>query len=216
MFLTLVGVAPNPALSYTKVITAPDFSDSHSNTAKAALKSKCESARTLGIVNVSQSERLVIYDGIVSLPLVQSVTAILMGRTEHGCYIDKYGQPTRNCKCVRWEIKAKSFSYRHPHLLLFGEDFIDIRHAPTGQFKQVVEAKNIRLLESVGIGGWKGSLYLAWRGAHNDTQGQSWALVEGLETAPLETPMTPPRPTVDLPPAMPIPNLSSFFDSAAS
>jgi hypothetical protein len=112
--------------------------------------------------------------------------------TEYGCYIDKYGKPVRNCKFVRWEIKAKTFSYRHPHLLLFGDDFIDIRHAPTGQFKQMVEAKNIRLLDSIGIGGWKGSLFLEWRGSHNDTLGQSWALVEGLETAPLEIPKTPP------------------------
>jgi len=178
---------------YTKVITAPDFSESHANPAKAALKSKCEDARTLGIVHVSQHERLVIYD-------------------EHGCYIDKYGEPTRSCKWVRWEIKAKSFSYRHPHLLLFGEDFIDIRHAPTGQFKQMVEAKNIQLLDSIGIGGWKGSLLLSWRGAHKDKQGQSWALVEGLETAPLDLPMTPPPPAarnLSLGPAMPVPDLNA-------
>jgi len=110
---------------------------------------------------------------------------VLMESTEHGCYIDKYGQPMRGSKWVRWEIKANSFSYRHPHLLLFGDEFVDIRHAPTGQFKQMVEAKNIRLLDSIGIGGWKGSLFLEWRGSHNDKDGQSWALVEGLETGPL-------------------------------
>ena len=47
----------------TKVITVPDFSESNSNAAMAALKSKCDSARALGIVHVSQYERLVIYDG---------------------------------------------------------------------------------------------------------------------------------------------------------
>ena len=62
----------------------------------------------------------------------------------------------------------------------------------------MVEAKNIRSLDSIGLGsgggggGWKGSLFLAWRGSHNDKHGQSWALVEGLETAPLEIPKTPP------------------------
>ena len=130
---------------------------------------------------------------------------VLMESTEHGCYVDKYGKPVRNSKWVRWEIKAKSFTYRHPHLLLFGDEFIDIRHAPTGQFKQMIDAKNIRLLDSVGIGGWKGSLFLEWRGSHNDKQGQSWALVEGLETAPLEIPMTPPPPIRELPPPIPIP-----------
>ena len=64
----------------------------------------------------------------------------------------------------------------------------------------MVEAKNIRSLDSIGLGsgggsgGWKGSLFLAWRGSHNDKHGQSWALVEGLETAPLEIPKTPPAP----------------------
>ncbi len=68
-------------------------------------------------------------------------------------------------------------------MLLFGDDFIDIRHVPTGQFKQMVEAKDIRLLDSIGICDWK--VVLEWRGSHNDKDGQSRALVEGLETAPL-------------------------------
>ena len=58
-----------------------------------------------------------------------------MASTEHGCYTNQYGKPMRNCKWGRWEIKAKSFSYRHPHLLLFSDSFVDIRHAATGQFR---------------------------------------------------------------------------------
>ena len=62
----------------------------------------------------------------------------------------------------------------------------------------MVEAKNIRSLDSIGLGssggGWKGSLFLAWRGSHDDKHGQSWDLIEGLETAPLEIPKTPPAP----------------------
>ena len=58
-------VISDSVLSYssTKAITVPDFSESNSNAAMAALKSKCDSARALGIVHVSQHERLVIYDG---------------------------------------------------------------------------------------------------------------------------------------------------------
>ena len=66
-------VLSNPAVSYTKVITAPVFSESHENAALAALKSKCDTAKTLGIVSVSQHERLVIYDGNLSRPPVQCV-----------------------------------------------------------------------------------------------------------------------------------------------
>ena len=78
----------------------------------------------------------------------------------------------------------------------------------------MVEAKNIRLLDSIGIGGWKGSLLLERRGAHNDPQGQSWALVEGLETAPLDIPTTPPPSNVKLSPSMPIPDLSGSTQPA--
>ena len=63
------------ALSYssTKAITVPDFSESNSNAAMAALKSKCDSARALGILHVSQHERLVIYDGKrFTLPLLHA------------------------------------------------------------------------------------------------------------------------------------------------
>ena len=77
----------------------------------------------------------------------------------------------------------------------------------------MVEAKNIRLLDSVGMGGWNGSLFLLWRGAHNDKHGQSWALIEGLETAPLEVPKTPPL-TVNESFAMPVPDLSVSPGSA--
>lgn len=72
----------------------------------------------------------------------------------------------------------------------------------------MVETKNIRLLDSVGVGGWKGSLFLGWRGAHKDKGGQSWALVEGLETAPLEVPKTPPPALNNESFAMPVPDLS--------
>ena len=134
---------------------------------------------------------------------------VLMASTEYGCYTNQYGKPMRNCQWVQWEIKAKSSSYRHPHLLLFSDRFVDIRHAATGQFKQMVEAKFIRLLDSTRIGGWKGSLFVGWRGSHHDKHGRSWALVEGLETAPLETPkMTPPTGGLSTSPT-PKPDLSA-------
>jgi hypothetical protein len=72
----------------------------------------------------------------------------------------------------------------------------------------MVETKNTRLLDSVGMGGWKGSLFLVWRGPHNDKDGQSWALIEGLETAPLEVPKTPPPIVNNDSFAMPVPDLN--------
>src|SRR5258706_11283048 len=117
-----------------------------------------------------------------------------MESTEHGCYIDKYGKPVRNCKWVRWEIKAKSFTYRHPHLVLVGDDFVDIRHAPTGQFKQMVEAKNIRLLASVGIGGWEGNLFFVGGGGDNYKEVPERAVGGGVTTDSLGITKNPPPP----------------------
>ena len=56
-------VISDSTLSYSRDIMVPDFSESNSNAAMAALKLKCDSARVLGVVDVSQHERSVIYDG---------------------------------------------------------------------------------------------------------------------------------------------------------
>jgi RHO1 GDP-GTP exchange protein 1/2 len=109
----------------------------------------------------------------------------LRALTEYGCYITKYGQPTRNCGFVRWEIKAKSFAFRDPYVLLFGDNFIEIRHAATGQFRQMIERKAIRLLDQTGLMGDTGEFMIAWKGEKNDDLGQSDALVEVIETRDL-------------------------------
>jgi hypothetical protein len=104
---------------------------------------------------------------------------------EYGCYITKYGEPTRKCGFVRWEVKANTFVFRAPHVLLFGENFVEIRHAPTGQFRQMFERKAIRSLEQTGLTGDVGEFLVAWKGEKNDELGQSDALVEVLETREL-------------------------------
>ncbi|PVG04419.1 hypothetical protein CPB86DRAFT_810233 [Serendipita vermifera] len=148
-----------------KVMTVPDFSRANTNDMMMALKEKCDASRTLGIVPIPEG-LMCIYE-------------------EYGCYITKYGQPTRNCGFVRWEIKAKSFVFREPFILLFGENFVEIRHAATGQFRQMVERRAIRLLDQTGLMGDTGEFLIAWKGEKNDDLGQSDALVEVLETRDL-------------------------------
>jgi len=94
---------------------------------------------------------------------------------------------------VRWEVKAKRFIFRPPHILLFGENLVEIRHAPTGQFKQMLEQKSITLLEQTGLNGDSGEFYVAWKGEANDERGQSQALVEVLETRELSPIMPNPE-----------------------
>jgi hypothetical protein len=77
-------------------------------------------------------------------------------------------------------------------VLLFGENFVEIRHAPTGQFRQMLERKGIRSLEQTGLTGDVGEFLVAWKGEKNDDLGQSDALVEVLETRELSPLATQP------------------------
>jgi hypothetical protein len=105
-----------------------------------------------------------------------------------GCYITKYGQPTRDSAYIRWEIKATSFVHRPPHILLFSSEFIEIRDAQTGLLKQVIEAVDIRLLIQAPL--FRGPLFVAMRGYKDDENGLSDRIVELVETAEI-TPKTP-------------------------
>ena len=104
---------------------------------------------------------------------------------EYGCYIDKHGEPIRKCGFVRWEVKATNFIFRAPYVLLFGGNFVEVRHAPTGQFRQMLEQKSVSLLEQTGLAGDSGEFFVVWKGEKNDERGQSQALVEVLETREL-------------------------------
>ncbi|KIM33349.1 hypothetical protein M408DRAFT_14127 [Serendipita vermifera MAFF 305830] len=148
------------------VLTVPEFSKANTSEPMAELKVKCDASRTLGIVPVPNGELLCIYD-------------------EYGCYINKHGEPIRKCGFVRWEVKAANFIFRAPHILLFGGNFVEVRHAPTGQFKQMLERKSINLLEQTGLSSDSGEFFVSWKGEHNDERGQSQALVEVLETREL-------------------------------
>jgi hypothetical protein len=92
--------------------------------------------------------------------------------------------PTRKCGYVRWETKATAYAERGLHVLLFSAQFIEIRHAPTGRLVQVVEGRDIRLVQSQA----GNPLLIAMRGKKDDKQGLSDELIELVETAPIERP----------------------------
>lgn len=105
-----------------------------------------------------------------------------------GCYITKYGQPTRDSAFIRWEIKATSFIHCQPNILLFSSEFIEIRDVQTGLLKQVIEGVDIRLLIPAPLP--HGPLFVAMRGNKDDEDGLSDRIVELVETAEI-TPKTP-------------------------
>lgn len=87
---------------------------------------------------------------------------------------------------VRWEITATSFIHRHPHVLLFSSEFIEIRDVQTGLLKQVIEGVDVRLLVPPSTG----PLFVAMRGNRDDDDGLSDRIVELVETVEI-IPKTP-------------------------
>jgi RHO1 GDP-GTP exchange protein 1/2 len=119
----------------------------------------------LGIARCGEGELIVIYDTF-------------------GCYVDKHGVPSRKAQYVRWEIRALSWAARLPNILLFSADFIEVRDAPTGRLVQVIEAKDIRLLQSACPD--HGPLLVGVKGDADDKNGLTDKLVEILETKPID------------------------------
>lgn len=73
--------------------------------------------------------------------------------------------------------------------MLVGMTSIEIRHTPTGRLLQVIEGREIRLLQALPKAAGHGApTLIARRGAQQDTKGTSDQLVELVPTAPLEVP----------------------------
>lgn len=108
-------------------------------------------------------------------------------RTELGCYIDRHGAPCRSSGYLRWETKATSYAHRGEHVLLFSQDFIEIRSVTTGKLVQVIEGQEIRLVHASDR-----SILVAMRGGEEKgSTGSDDKLVELVETTDLTAQQQP-------------------------
>ena len=105
-----------------------------------------------------------------------------------GCYVDKYGTPSRSSGYVRWETKAAAYAQRGAHLLLFSPAFVEVRQVATGRLVQVIEGQDVRLLHA-GLAE-KDALLVGWTGEHAGQAGASERIVELVQTAEI-APATP-------------------------
>ncbi|KAF9025814.1 hypothetical protein BDZ89DRAFT_1068060 [Hymenopellis radicata] len=162
----------NIAKSATNVV--PDLSDSSANMPMAGLKSKVEGAKPLGLVRMEADQLLAVYDTI-------------------GFYINRHGIPGRNCGYISWETHATSFAYRGNHVLLFSDEFVEIRQISTGRLVQVIEGQAIRLLYSGPTANSDDPILFAMKGNKDDQAGVSDKLCELVETSEINTahPSTP-------------------------
>ena len=106
------------------------------------------------------------------------------------CYISKHGEPSRSAAYIRWECPAISYARRGPHVLLFSPSFIEIRAIQSGRLVQVIEGREIRLLQR-GLGGDEESdmLIIGKRGEIEDRAGLSEGLFEMVQTAEIGRPV---------------------------
>ncbi len=159
-------------------MAVPDFSDSagDSNVSLRLLKEKCEAAKSLGLVRCENAEILVVYDGEPPLYLPFCSNS----HPDLGCYIDKYGKPSRSASYIPWECKASAYAHRGPHLLLFSPGFIEVRTVASGGLVQVIEGDDLRLLHS---GLTESDILVAcMTGSVDDASGLSEKLVELVPT----------------------------------
>ncbi|KZV97410.1 hypothetical protein EXIGLDRAFT_670103 [Exidia glandulosa HHB12029] len=175
----------NP-LNPGSVLTVPDFAVPKNDKTPPAylnavieLRPKCEPARALGIVPVGDSDLLIIY-------------------TEFGVWITKHGFPSHNARFVRWEITANAYTHRGQHILLFSclpspqggtvpGEWIEVRHVPTGQLRQVITARDARLVQN-GTRTTQGPVLVAMRNPSSTNErenGSQDVLAELIETVPI-------------------------------
>ena len=107
-------------------------------------------------------------------------------RTALGCYITKYGIPSRSGGFLKWETQAQSFAYRGNHILLFSPDFVEIRDIRNGRIVQVIEGVDIRLLYFNASIGNNDPIIIGMKGRKDDKEGVSDRLVELAETVELK------------------------------
>ncbi len=115
--------------------TVPDLSGS----AVQNIASRISGQRALGMLRLSEQEYLLVYTGCA-------------------VYINKHGEVSRSVilefvgvanSCALWGSA--------PYLILFNEDFVEIRNAMNGRLKQIIAGREIKCLDDGGTWSYSGA-----------------------------------------------------------
>ncbi|KIL67598.1 hypothetical protein M378DRAFT_9368 [Amanita muscaria Koide BX008] len=165
--ITHDGIVIVDPINFAKSVISvvPDLHSSNDH-AVSLLKDRIDDAKALGLIRVTADELMVVYDII-------------------GCYMTKYGMPTRSAGYVKWETRAQSYAHRGNHVLLFSHQFIEVRDIRNGRIMQVIEGQEIRRLYFNASIGNKDPIIVAMKGKTDNKDGASDRLVELKETVEL-------------------------------
>lgn len=62
-----------------------------------------------------------------------------------GIYVDRHGEPNRDCQAIEWEGRPDSVAFHPPYLLLVSSPFIEIRHIDNAKLLQIYTGSDLRL-----------------------------------------------------------------------
>lgn len=91
----------------------------------AELQQMCDKAKPLAMFRSTDSEFLLCYDSF-------------------GIYVDRHGEPNRDCQPIEWEGRPESVVFHPPYLLLVSPSFIEIRHIDNAKLLQIHTGSDIR------------------------------------------------------------------------
>ncbi|KAF1999004.1 hypothetical protein P154DRAFT_621280 [Amniculicola lignicola CBS 123094] len=113
--------------------SVPDLKQSH----VATIASRLADLRPLGMFRLSDQEFLLVYE-------------------ECAVYVNKHGDISRSV-IMEFVGKAKSAAMYGPYVLLFDQDFVEIRNAQNGRLRQVISGRDVKCLDDgMGLGGGEG------------------------------------------------------------
>ena len=98
----------------------------------ASIANRIKELRPLGMFRLGESEFLVTFD-------------------ECAVYVNKHGDVSRGV-VMEFVGRAKSACLHGQYLILFDDDFVEIRDAQNGRLKQVIAGRDIRMLDDGGGG----------------------------------------------------------------
>lgn len=92
---------------------------------------------------------------------------------DFGLYVDKEGSPGQSCRTIEWEGTAERIAYHAPYVIVFDPQFIEVRHAETGDITQIIHGSSISCL-------WDGTESALFPHNGIGLTGKSDAIVHGV------------------------------------
>ena len=112
--------------------SVPDLKEPH----VASIASRLAGQDPLGMFRLSDQEFLLCY-------------------TECAVYVNKHGDVSRSV-IMEFVGKARSAALYGPYVLLFDQDFVEIRNAQNGRLRQVIPGRDVKCLDDALSGGSAG------------------------------------------------------------